>query len=88
MRVKVTSIHQFNDTSMGYEAHLHTAGVTVEFWKALTEYGYSFDFTEESEENGYDECTSIFSEMGSNKAEFEKDLKAVVKSLTKTKTGE
>jgi hypothetical protein len=80
MKAKVKQTTQFGDVRYGYEAVLHTANVTDEFWESLEAKGYTFNFyDEQSDDRGYDEICSIHAEGYSTKAEFMKAAKWDIK---------
>lgn len=81
MKAKVTAITQFNDTSKGLEAIVHTdLGNDVEMASRLRALGYETDFFEDSEEPGYDECFSVFLlDSCTTKKEFIRQLREDVR---------
>ena len=83
MKAKVTYIGQDNDIEFGYCAFIHYSSDTPKsFFEKLDTDGYTFDFPEESGENGYDESMWVFEQFGgsTNKVEFMQFLRKAVKA--------
>ena len=78
MKAKITHTTQFNNTSHGFEAKLHTAGDNTALLASLKATGFEWDFEEPSDENGFDFSYSVFSGdcTFNTKAEFVKCLRA------------